>query len=126
MFRHAQDMITDRHIAGLFTSLILLVLTACAPAEKSPNPMRTEFMKSCPQQKPYVNRDTDRVTRYCRCIYDKYTKGLQEDEKLIAQFYLMSQFGVDVQARPEFKNMDVDKVMIVINKMNRGVLCIEP
>ena len=100
----------EKHI---FTGLFALgVMTACSPSSERPNapsndPYRAEAMTACPMQRSYVNRDPDRVRKYCACVYDQTMKSLTEPEKMTARFYLLNQMGVDTRTREAFKTLDL-------------------
>ena len=91
----------------IYTALLAMVLTACSPSDSTSNdPFRTEYLAACENQSFYKRKPVDKVQKYCRCVYDKTLRGLSDDEKMAARFYLMAQSGIDVQNREEFTSID--------------------
>ncbi len=69
---------------------------AAAPAD----PLREAFLDACqvnPDQVRIEEQSNGRVTTesYCKCAYDKTMRGLSEQERSTAAFYLLVQVGVD-------------------------------
>jgi len=94
----------------LCLSLSMIGLAACGTATAE-QPFQAEFQAACENQSqsaPPGFTLTGEYTRekYCKCIFNTAMRGLTDDEKKVAAFYLLGQSGVKVDHRPEFKTMD--------------------
>ena len=73
-----------------------------------PEPFEEEFLAACmakPEQTPAGFYGNDPITpkSFCECMFTTTMAGLTQDEKLAAAFYLLTQSGIDLSGRPEFR-----------------------
>ena len=94
------------------TTFFCCLLAACSPgdetlASKTDNPMRAEFLEHCQDRPEYASRKgAGTLDKYCLCVFDKTMKGLSEEERIAAGFYLygetsegyLNRYPIDVQA----------------------------
>lgn len=95
-------------------------------ATELPEPFEEEFLVACtaePNNTPSGFYGSDKITpdTYCACIFDTTMRGLSEDEKLVAAFYLLGQSGIDTRNRPEFRQIDPMAMMAGSEAVGRAV-----
>lgn len=76
-------------VRALLSLSALLVFSACSETQDISDPMRTEFLSACEARPEYERKRRDgTIDRYCGCLFDRTMKGLTEDQRILAGFYL--------------------------------------
>jgi hypothetical protein len=88
-----------KHSSILILLLLMMTAAACNPAENENDPIRVEFISGCEGLRAYSSMKPDRRTSMCKCIYDTAMRGLSEQEKNGARFYLLEQAGIDAKSK---------------------------
>ena len=119
--------IRDRQ--NVYTTIFLTsLLVACSPgnetiASKSNNPMRAEFLEHCQDRPEYASRKrAGTLDKYCLCVFDKTMKGLSEDERIAAGFYLYGGTSEGYLKRYPFNVQDAANGMMTASQaINKAV-----
>lgn len=112
----------------LTTTLICCLLAACSSGNerlftKLNDPMRAEFMEHCQDRPEYTSRKrAGTLDKYCLCIFDKTMKGLTEEERIVAGFYLYGETSEGYQKRYPFDVLEAANSMMTASKaINKAV-----
>ena len=106
-------------IGLVFCIISFAGLISCAPSNtptQNIDPMRAEFMESCAARPEYVSKRRDgTIDRYCGCVFDRTMKGLTEEQRILAGFYLYGEQSEAFKSRYEM-NPDSLQYMGVVSK----------
>ena len=109
-------------LAHMVAALFLATpLASCKPASVADDSVRTEFVAACMARVEYRSMETIRRTAYCECGYDRTMSGLSDNEKPYAQFYLLSQVGIDVRKRKLISKPDMQAMIKASKAIGRAV-----
>lgn len=94
-----------------FVYVYIAVLCAACANASAEQPFQAEFQTACESNSNDTPKGftlTGELTRekYCKCIFKNAMRGLTDEEKKVAAFYLLGQSGVDLKNRREFKTID--------------------
>lgn len=113
---------------ALTTLPLCLLLSACLPDEIKPfgnsnNVMRTEFLEHCQDLPENISRKrAGTLDKYCFCIFDKTMKGLTEEERTVAGFYLYGSSSEGYMERYPYDVQDaVDNMMTASQAIDHAV-----
>ena len=76
-----------------------LALASCTPVATADEPLRKEFAEACFQLAAHRTTKPARRKPYCSCIYDSTMRGLSNEVRPFAQFYLLQQVGIDARSK---------------------------
>ena len=81
--------------------------------------MRTEFLDHCQDRPEYTSRKrAGTLDKYCLCIFGKTMKGLTEEERIVAGFYLYGETSEGYLNRYKF---DVQEAMNSMMPASRAI-----
>ena len=96
-------------------------ISACDPEAPKNDPVRTKFIAGCDGLKPYQSMKPEKRIARCKCIYDKTLRGLTDEEKRYARFYLLVQAGLEAEARKLLSMPNMDAIVKSSNAIGAAV-----
>ncbi|WP_026942785.1 hypothetical protein [Hellea balneolensis] len=117
----------------LLLSFVVMFVLACSPSKSGATQeiaktetnitvlMRTEFMEACQAKPEYLRkRRNGTIEKHCKCIFKEAMKGLSDEERIVAGFYLYGEQHEGFKKRLHNRPPDLDAMVPAVKAIGRA------